>query len=93
MCALLLCVRRTRLRSDAAAESDTVVDGGQFTGCRSVGNGAFMFAEDGALVTILGGTVTDCVAERRAGVVSGRSSVSTDTHVPAVLGPIRLSVQ
>eukprot|EP00752_Nemacystus_decipiens_P006743 g6060.t1 len=55
--------------ADAANNSYTVVDGGRFTGCRSIGNGAFMFAADGALVKILGGTVTNSVAERRAGVV------------------------
>lgn len=64
------CIRRTRLLSDADGESGTVIQGGEFNGCRSTENGAFMFASDGAIVTITGGTVTNCLAERRAGVVS-----------------------
>ncbi|CAN0419853.1 unnamed protein product [Pylaiella littoralis] len=53
----------------AGGESDLEVLGGEFTDCRSTGNGAFMFATDGALVTIKEATVTNSVAERRAGVV------------------------
>eukprot|EP00752_Nemacystus_decipiens_P008150 g7289.t1 len=49
--------------------ADVTVLGGEFTGCRSTGNGGFMFVSDGAVVVIMGGTVSNCVAERRAGVV------------------------
>lgn len=64
--------------SDAAAESNVTVDGGEFTGCRSQGNGAFLYASDDSLVTIKGGTVTNCVAGRRAGMVSGSSSIAVN---------------
>lgn len=60
-----LCVRY--FQSDASSKSDTVVDGGQFTGCKSTGSGAFMFASVAALVTVLGGTVKNSVASKRAG--------------------------
>eukprot|EP00903_Cladosiphon_okamuranus_P012166 g11413.t1 len=53
----------------AAGASDIDIVGGEFAGCRSTGNGGFMYASDGAVVTITGGTVTNNVAERRAGAV------------------------
>lgn len=62
-------------RPDAFGRGDVSVLGGEFTGCRSTGNGAFMFASDGAVVTVTGGTVTNSVAQRRAGVVSNRLKV------------------
>ncbi|CAN0116534.1 unnamed protein product [Hapterophycus canaliculatus] len=34
-----------------------------------MGNGGFLFASGGAVVTITGGTVSNNVAERRAGAV------------------------
>lgn len=57
-------------RSDAFGRANVSILGGEFTGCRSTDNGGFMFASDGAVVTITGGTVTNSVAQRRAGVVS-----------------------
>eukprot|EP00903_Cladosiphon_okamuranus_P012169 g11416.t1 len=53
----------------AAGASDIDTVGGEFAGCRSTGNGGFMYASDGAVVTITGGTATNNVAERRAGAV------------------------
>lgn len=58
------------MRSDAAGGSVIDVDGGEFAGCRSSGNGGFMYACDGSLVTITSGTIANNLAERRAGVVS-----------------------
>ncbi|CAM9831277.1 unnamed protein product [Scytosiphon promiscuus] len=52
-----------------AGGSDAFVHGGEFTGCRCTGNGAFLFASDGANVTITGGSVTENVAERRAAAI------------------------
>lgn len=62
-------------RSDAFGRGDITVLGGEFTGCRARGNGAFMFVSDGAVATITGGTVSNCIAQRRAGVVSDQSNV------------------
>lgn len=70
------------LLSDALG--DLQVLGGEFTGCRSTGNGAFMFASDGARVTIKDATVTDGVAERRAGVVSSWIDTQTDRQTAAI---------
>lgn len=56
--------------SDADEKGDVNVDGGEFTECRSSGNGGFLYVSDGAVANVTGGTVTRCVAGRRAGVVS-----------------------
>lgn len=58
------------MRSDAGSGCVIDVNGGEFTGCRSFGNGGFMYASDGSLVTITNGTVANNLAERRAGAVS-----------------------
>ncbi|CAN0066944.1 unnamed protein product [Ectocarpus sp. 4 AP-2014] len=52
-----------------SADSNVNVNGGEFRGCRSTGNGGFMYVSDGGTVTITGGLVANNVAERRAGVV------------------------
>jgi len=62
--------------SDADERGDVNVDGGEFTGCHSSGNGGFLFVSDGAVANITGGTVTKNVAGRRAGVVSDDALVS-----------------
>lgn len=66
--------------SDAAG-GITNVDGGEFSGCRSSGNGGFLFAWDGAYVNITGGLVTENVAERRAGAVSYPTSIAVSQEV------------
>lgn len=57
-------------RPDASETSETYVDGGNFTTNRAAGNGGFLYAAGGAVVTIMGGNVSNNVAERRAGAVS-----------------------
>ncbi len=76
MCVInaLLPLSSDTLRSDSDGGSETTVAGGEFTGCRSSKNGAFLHASDGAIVTITGGTVKDCEATRRAGAVSDPSA-------------------
>lgn len=69
--------------------SSVQVLGGEFTGCRSTGNGGFMYASDGALVRIRGGTVTNGVAERRAGVVS-RLEANLETILVCTCRPSHL---
>lgn len=56
---------------DAPSGSDVGISGGEFSQCQCTGNGGFLFASDGAVVTITGGAVTNNVAERRGGAVSG----------------------
>lgn len=55
--------------SDGIGGANVNITGGNFTRCRSTGNGGFLFASDGAVVTITDGTVTNNVAQQRAGVV------------------------
>ena len=55
--------------SDGFGGCDIEVAGGTFT-CQCTKNGAFMFASDGALVSITGGFIENNVATRRAGAVS-----------------------
>lgn len=57
--------------SDADGFSEVTIAGGEFTGCTSTGNAGFIYVSDGATATISGDTVvSNCVAGRRAGVVS-----------------------
>ncbi|CAM9194141.1 unnamed protein product [Ectocarpus fasciculatus] len=53
----------------ASADSYISVEGGNFTTNRAVGSGGFLYATDGANVTIKGGAVSNNVADRRAGAV------------------------
>ncbi|CAM9644386.1 unnamed protein product [Ectocarpus sp. 13 AM-2016] len=53
----------------AFAGSYISVEGGNFTTNRAVGSGGFLYATDGANVTIKGGAVSNNVADRRAGAV------------------------
>lgn len=50
---------------------DLEVNGGNYSACVGTSNGAFMFASDGAVVTIKDATVTNGVAVRRGAVVRG----------------------
>lgn len=56
--------------SDAAPESNMTVDGGEYT-CKATGNGGFLFASEASRVTVHGAVVSNNVAIRRGGAVSG----------------------
>lgn len=57
--------------ADAASESSVAVEGGDFT-CHATRNGGFLFAADQAHVRVTGGFVSNNVADRKGGAVSGR---------------------
>lgn len=65
----------TRLRyplpsTDAFRFSDIQILGGTFSNCYSIGNGAFLFAKDGAAVTVKDGDIVNNRAGARGGAVS-----------------------
>lgn len=56
--------------SDGDGGCDIEVNGGNFTGCEATKNGGFLFASDGAVVNVTGGTITENLASGRGAAVS-----------------------
>lgn len=55
---------------DADGGSDVKVTGGSFT-CKA-NNGGFLYASDGTIVEVAGGSITECTADENGGAVSHR---------------------
>lgn len=56
--------------SDAASESNFIVDGGEYT-CKASNNGGFLYVSAAARVSIIDTVVSNNIATRRGGAVSG----------------------
>lgn len=65
--------------ADAGSDSSVTVEGGKFT-CHAERNGGFLYATDRARVNIRGGLVSNNVADRKGGGVSGRRSLAVIRH-------------
>lgn len=61
--------------ADSVSESNPTVKGGDFT-FHTTRNGVFIFADNRGRVNITGGVVSNTVAEREGGAVSGRRSLT-----------------